>query len=179
MCAFEYYTYDDYKQWEGDWELIDGIAYAMAPAPMRKHQSIGSKIISLIDKQITNCLECEILGEVDYKIDEYTTIRPDVVLTCGETHEYHLTIAPLIVVEVVSKSSIKRDEKIKFELYEKEKVPYYIIVYPDDLRAKIFKLENNAYTKEGDFLDTSYTFTDIKCKDIKLDFKEVFKKYRK
>ncbi len=27
----EYYTYDDYKEWDGDWELIDGVAYAMAP----------------------------------------------------------------------------------------------------------------------------------------------------
>ena len=26
------YNYEDYKQWEGDWELIGGLAYAMAPA---------------------------------------------------------------------------------------------------------------------------------------------------
>jgi hypothetical protein len=27
-----YYTYEDYVQWEGKWELIDGIPYAMSPA---------------------------------------------------------------------------------------------------------------------------------------------------
>jgi len=31
------YTYDDYKQWQGDWELIAGIPLAMSPAPTRKH----------------------------------------------------------------------------------------------------------------------------------------------
>ncbi|MEO1923214.1 MAG: Uma2 family endonuclease, partial [Nautiliaceae bacterium] len=29
----ELYTVKDYEQWEGDWELIEGRPYAMAPAP--------------------------------------------------------------------------------------------------------------------------------------------------
>ncbi|MBU1667329.1 Uma2 family endonuclease, partial [bacterium] len=100
----EYYTYDDYKEWEGDWELIDGVAYAMAPAPMRKHQAIASAIISMLYTQLEECLECEVLGEIDYKVDDYTTLKPDIVLTCGETNERYLTKAPEIVVEIISKS---------------------------------------------------------------------------
>ena len=30
----ETYTYEDYKRWEGDWELIDGVPLAMAPSPI-------------------------------------------------------------------------------------------------------------------------------------------------
>lgn len=37
------YTYDDYKNWEGKWELIDGIPYAMSPAPRIEHQEVSSK----------------------------------------------------------------------------------------------------------------------------------------
>ena len=33
-----YYTYEDYCHWEGRWELIDGIPYAMSPAPNPIHQ---------------------------------------------------------------------------------------------------------------------------------------------
>jgi hypothetical protein len=29
---YTYYTYEDYLHWEGRWELIDGIPYAMTPA---------------------------------------------------------------------------------------------------------------------------------------------------
>ena len=29
-----HYTYDDYVQWEGRWELIKGIPFAMVPAPV-------------------------------------------------------------------------------------------------------------------------------------------------
>ncbi len=36
-----HYTYDDYKLWKGDWELFDGIAVSMSPAPMRKYQKHG------------------------------------------------------------------------------------------------------------------------------------------
>jgi len=36
------YTYGDYVQWQGDdrWELIDGIAFDMSPAPSRLHQDV-------------------------------------------------------------------------------------------------------------------------------------------
>ncbi len=33
-----YYTYEDYCRWEGRWELIDGIPFAMSPAPTPRHQ---------------------------------------------------------------------------------------------------------------------------------------------
>jgi hypothetical protein len=41
-----YYTYEDYKQWEGNWELINGIPYAMAPSPLKKHQLVAVRIVS-------------------------------------------------------------------------------------------------------------------------------------
>jgi len=40
----EYYTYEDYKRWEGDWELIEGMPYSMAPAPFKRHQNLSLKI---------------------------------------------------------------------------------------------------------------------------------------
>jgi len=35
-----HYTYEDYKHWEGDWELINGIAYAMTKVSQIKLQDI-------------------------------------------------------------------------------------------------------------------------------------------
>ena len=173
----EYYNYDDYKEWDGEWELIDGVAYSMAPAPMRREQSIATEIIYNLRNQIENCPKCEVLGEIDYKIDDYTTLKPDIVLTCGETNERYLTKAPEIVVEIISKSTARRDEVHKFAIYEKEKVNYYILVYPDDLRAKIYKLKDSAYDKVGDFLEDAYTLEETECK-VSLDFKRVFSRFR-
>ena len=36
--GFLYYTYEQYKTWDDSWELIDGVPYAMSPAPYPKHQ---------------------------------------------------------------------------------------------------------------------------------------------
>jgi len=105
------YTYDDYKLWQGDWELYNGIAVAMSPAPMRKHQSLASEIIYNIREQFDDCAQCEVLGEVDYKVSDDTVLRPDVVLTCDETNESYLVKAPEIIVEIISPSTAKRDEK--------------------------------------------------------------------
>jgi len=175
--AIEYYTYDDYKEWEGEWELIDGIPLAMAPAPMRRHQSLASMIITQLNNQLDRCRECEVLGEIDYKVSDDTLLKPDIVLTCGETNESYLTKAPEIVVEIISKSTAKRDEKYKFEIYEKEKVNYYILVYPNDLRAKVYRLKESKYDKVGDFLKESYHFDETSC-GVSLDFDKVFDRFR-
>ena len=171
------YTYDDYKEWEGDWELFDGLAVAMSPAPMRKHQGLAAVLIKEMGNAIDDCTICEVLGEVDYKISEHTTLRPDVVLSCGETHAFYLTKSPEIIVEIISKSTARRDEVYKFEIYEKEKVNYYIIVYPDELLAKVYKLNNAKYDKQGDFSDETYVFEETFC-NISLDFNKVFKRFR-
>ena len=173
-----HYTYDDYKEWEGDWELYGGIPVAMSPAPMRKHQSLASEIIYNLREQLDKCPECEVLGEVDYKIGDDTVLRPDVVLTCGETNEAYLTKAPEIIVEIISPSTARRDEVYKFDIYQREKVKYYIIIYPDDLIAKLYKLDGKEYDKVGDFALESYTFEETSC-GITLDFERVFRRFRK
>ncbi len=174
MCAIEYYTYEDYKKWEGRWELIDGIPLAMAPAPLPTHQYIAMQISFQFNKQLENCPQCIVLGEVDYKVNEDTVVRPDVVFTCEKLDKPYLTIAPEIIFEIISPSSARRDEKFKFEIYEKEKVKYYVLVYPEDKKAKVYKNSKNGFEKEGDIVKT-YEFNETKCK-VSLDFEEIFKR---
>jgi Uma2 family endonuclease len=110
-------------------------------------------------------------------VSDDTVLRPDIVLTCGETNESYLTKAPEIVVEIISKSTARRDEKYKMDIYEQEKVKYYILVYPYDLRAKVYRLKDSKYDKEGDFLNESYHFDDTSC-GVSLDFERVFRRFR-
>ena len=170
------YTYEDYALWEGRWELFNGLPIAMSPAPVRKHQSLASEIIFNLKSQLEDCSRCEVLGEVDYKINSNTVFRPDIVLTCDETNDAYLVKAPEIVVEIISPSTAKRDEYHKYTIYEAEKVKYYVLVYPDDLVAKVYKLDGKTYDKEGDFTTDSYDFEDAQC-GVGLDFSKVFKRY--
>ncbi len=71
-----HYTVEDYKQWEGNWELIEGIPFAMAPSPFGKHQRIYFLIAKQIEEQIENCpKECFVYQELDWIVDEHTVLK--------------------------------------------------------------------------------------------------------
>ncbi len=150
LAYVEYYTYEDYRHWDGDWELIEGHPIAMAP-PMIRHQSIATKIAAQLEIGMQECNECDVVMEEDYKISEETVVRPDISLICNEESETYIMKPPLLIVEVVSPSTVLKDERVKYALYEQEGVQYYILVYPKDLRAKIFKNSDSGFKKIGDF----------------------------
>ena len=181
VAAVLHYTYDDYIHWEGEWELIEGVAVSMAPAPMRIHQNIAAEILfalrSTIDEE--SCPECQLTYETDWKVSEETVVRPDIVLACDDEHEAYLSKAPKIIVEILSPSTAKIDETVKFDIYEREGVQYYLLVYPGDLKAKVYSLNKEGrYIKVGDYTHELLEFSDIACA-IQLDFAQVFKKFRR
>ena len=178
LAYFPIYTYEDYKKWDGDWELIDGYPYAMAPAPVRKHQYIASLINHQLMENLEECEECEVLIEEDYLVDDSTVLRPDIVVSCDDPHKEYISKAPEIIVEIISPTTKLKDENLKFSIYEREKVKYYILVYPDELKAKIFKHNGERFIKEGVFERETYEFNDVTCY-AKIDFERVFKKFRK
>ncbi len=172
-----HYTYGDYIHWEGDWELIEGNPFAMAPSPAFNHQSISMLIGTSLTDSIKSCKNCMVVSEMDYKIADDTIVRPDIALVCEQKDGAYIKKSPELIVEIVSKSSATRDEKIKLTLYEVEKVPYYILLYPEDLKAKIYKLKNSKYEKIVDLLEGSFIFDEIICQ-AKIDFDFVFERFR-
>ena len=170
------YTYDDYKEWEGEWELIDGYAVAMAPAPVKKHRRIAGDIFVMLKTSLSDeCVECEVLYEVDWKVSQETVLRPDIVLSCYDEKENYITLAPKLIVEVLSPSTAKKDETIKFDIYQKEGVEYYILVYPNDEKAKVYTLKDGRYIKLGDYTSETISLDERGCFS-KIDFSKVFKK---
>ena len=179
VAALLNYTYDDYRQWEGEWELIEGVPVSMAPAPLRIHQNIAVEILFELKRTLDeeSCPQCVVSYENDWKVSEETVLRPDIVLTCGDEHEAYLTKAPKIIVEILSPSTAKKDETVKFDIYEAEGVQYYILVYPEDLRAKVYHLKEGRYIKLADFTHERLEFDDLNC-SLSLDFGKVFKRFR-
>ena len=162
------YCYQDYKMWQGDWELIEGYPFAMAPSPIGKHQKLMMNLGFLLKQALEEC-ECEVYPELDWIIDEKNVVRPDLAVYCEDIETYPKT-TPEIVIEIISDSSIQRDEEIKYKIYEEENVGYYVIAYPDFGKARIFSLQDGKYQKayEG---DGKFRF-DL-C-DIEVDFKKAF-----
>ncbi|OIP53442.1 MAG: hypothetical protein AUK54_08895 [Helicobacteraceae bacterium CG2_30_36_10] len=173
---FPHYTYEEYALWEGNWELIHGVAYAMSPAPMIKHQSISNKIGRYLDEALEGCKACQALLPIDWKISQDTILQPDNSIICHTPkNDAYITIAPKIIFEVLSKSTAKKDTGIKFDFYEKEGVMYYIIVNPDENMAKVYRLHEGKYIKLADVSDESVEFEIQECgKTINFDFSKIW-----
>ncbi len=143
---FPLYTHKDYLEWDGRWELIDGIAYSMSPAPYPKHQSIVLKASWELKKNL-DCSDCVVyVSPIDWKVNDSTVVQPDVALFCEETKEQYFSKTPPLIIEVLSKSTALKDVTTKFSLYEKEGVKYYIIIEPESEISDVFELIDGVYT---------------------------------
>jgi Uma2 family endonuclease len=169
------YTYDDYKLWEGDWELIYGLAYAMAPAPMIKHQAISNKIAWQLQDALKECKVCQALLPIDWKVDDSTIVQPDNLVICHEPqYEAYIVKAPKIIFEVLSKSTASKDLNLKYDLYEQEGVNYYVIVDPNDSIAKVYKLNSEGrYMKVSDAHNETVKFDLDEC-SFTFDFSKIW-----
>lgn len=142
------YTYQDYEKWEGDWEMIYGIPYAMSPSPKRAHQQAGRNFILLAQEALqksANRCPCGIFYELDWIVDDTTVVRPDVMIICGPFVDDFLRFPPSLIVEITSRRTQIADRNVKFKLYESNKVPFYLIADPERQSTDIFVLVNGQY----------------------------------
>ncbi|MBK8517923.1 MAG: Uma2 family endonuclease [Saprospiraceae bacterium] len=136
------YTYEDYLLWEGRWEIIHGIPYAMSPMPSPRHQRLAGRIHSLFLNTLTknDKCQCQVYQPIDLKINEHTVVNPDILIVCKPIMKQFLDFPPALVVEILSPSSEMKDRYTKFQLYETFLIPYYIIIDPEAESVEIYGL---------------------------------------
>jgi Uma2 family endonuclease len=170
------YTYEDYCRWEGRWEIIDGIPFAMNLEYMPEHQLIATKIgaefgIALKKDRSKGWVVSQ---PVDYKISENTVVQPDMLIYHGKTDKAFLDTTPKLLVEIISPTSALKDRYAKFGLYEKEGVAFFILVNPDTETVQVYMLDNSTYVlkQEGHDFTYRFEFDEDCCVDI--DFNEIW-----
>lgn len=144
-----HYTYKDYQQWEGRWELIEGHPIAMSPLPLPLHQQIeGNLFIEFKQALKTGCKQCKVYLPLDYKISDDTIVQPDLLIVCKNIEKPYLDFTPVLVVEILSPSTMLRDKNTKFTLYEQQGILYYLIVDANKKTIDIYKLVEGNYQIE-------------------------------
>ena len=172
------YSDEDYQHWEGNWELIEGIPYAMSPSPVKNHQMLVGYIFSEITSTVDQCPDCEVLIDEDWKLNSQTILKPDVSVVCHDDNPTYITKTPDVIFEVISPATARRDEGLKFQLYQEQGVQYYILVYPNDLIAKVFQLRQGKLKKVAECDSESFDFEDISC-PFTVSFAKIFKRFVK
>ncbi len=155
-----HYTYEDYCQWEGRWELIDGIPYAMSPAPVPGHQRVCANLIYEFESAVRKkkCTLCKVYDFIDIKVSADTILQPDISIVCKPIEKKFLDFPASLVVEVLSPATIFKDRHVKFSLYEKMSIKYFLIIDIDKRSIEINTLTNNQYHLTNDTSYNTYQF---------------------
>jgi len=133
------------------WELIDGIAYNMTPAPSTRHQVIVTALMT----QFGPFLEqhpCRLFSApFDVRLPRpgedgmsaSTIVQPDLVVVCDreKLDERGCTGSPTLVIEVTSPYTAAKDLREKRLAYEQAGVPEYWLISPSDQTLLIFTLD--------------------------------------
>ncbi|MFZ5367941.1 MAG: Uma2 family endonuclease [Spirochaetota bacterium] len=150
------YTLKDYRAWpeHEQWELINGIAYSMSPAPRVIHQ----RILGTLFSQCSDFFKgkpCEVfIAPVDVYLsasdaDEAdTVVQPDLMVVCdpAKVRETGIFGAPDFICEILSPATAWKDQTEKRDLYERYGVREYWVLNPETLDLIMYELVEGRYT---------------------------------
>jgi len=160
------YTYADYRTWPDDerWELIDGVAWNMSPAPNRRHQGLLGELYAQVVNGVkaTACrlylapFDVFLPDSADQEEDDVTSVvQPDLTGICDASR---LTPrgcfgAPDWVVEIISPWTMKKDLNEKFLLYERNRIREYWLIDPASRTLQVYRLGPAGRYGEAEILE--------------------------
>lgn len=137
-------TYEDYLVFPNDgrrWELIDGKRY-VSPAPSTKHQAALFQLTHFVSIYLReHPVGRAFFAPFDVVLGESDVVQPDFLYIrkerLGLLIDNGIQGPPDLVVEILSESTRRLDEKVKLDLYERQDVAEYWIVDPALQRVEV------------------------------------------
>lgn len=171
-------THEDYLAWPDDerWEIIDGKAYCMTPAPSFKHQ----RIVGAIYRTVANALAggpCVVgIAPTDVVLSDHDVVQPDVFVVCDQKkiNDQNIRGAPDLVVEVMSPATARKDRWEKKGLYERTGVLEYILVDPDGRYVERYLLDADGRFDRGEVFSPDQVLLLKSIESIALPIYEIF-----
>lgn len=166
------FTYSDLQGLDSDtnWELIDGIPYAMAGASWL-HQAIVGELFVALKLQFKGG-KCQVLfAPFDVKFSELDVVQPDLLVSCSNRlHRQFHEGAPDLVVEILSPSTQRHDRIRKLNLYARAGVPEYWLVHQHPFFIEVLQNQSGVFAHRGgyDKMLLSQQFP-----ELKLDLDEI------
>ena len=141
------YTYNDYKNWKEDWELVNGYPVQLLPSAIWRHSQTLSRCNFQVLKSLDENQECScnVFIELDWKVNDFTILRPDLMIVCNKIKLEYLDFPPNLIIELLSPNNQKISRNIKFELYRENGVKYYLMIDVLKEVIEIYKLIDNYY----------------------------------
>ena len=167
-------------------EYLDGEIFLMSGAG-RRHNQIATNLIYSITSQIRD-RDCVVYGsDMRVKIPNQNYTYPDVVAVCGEQEFEDETednlLNPLVIIEILSKSTEAYDRGAKFEQYQT--IPSfreYILVSQEPFRVEHFVRQDVSkwiyfeFRKPEDTVKLNSINSELRLSDIYHNIEQTFPK---
>jgi Uma2 family endonuclease len=170
-----HYTFEDWQRWEGQWELIQGIPYAMSPAPVPKHQIISASLTAEFRMTLKKCKRCNVMQPIDFKVADDIIVQPDLLVVCRKIEKNYLDFPPSLVAEIISPATALKDRHTKYQIYQSQQIKYYLIISPDTEEAEVYEYYEREYKLMQKGKDFPYIFNFDEDCDATIDFAEIWK----
>ncbi|MDR0268743.1 Uma2 family endonuclease [Paenibacillus sp.] len=176
------HTYQDWLTWNGAWELINGKAYNMSPAPTALHQFIVGELHFALRTHLQN-QSCYVFvapfdvffSESDqFDAPDHVT-QPDLSVVCSKNQisKNGCHGAPTMIIEVLSPSTALKDFNEKFNLYQKHGVQEYWIVDPGNRTVHVNALRDGAYQVRDFYTEQDRVRSNV-FKDFQISLGKLF-----
>jgi len=152
-------------------EYIDGDVYAMAGAS-KNHQSIAGNVLAEIRQHLKNT-HCRPFGsDVKVKVGNQF-FYPDVMVVCEDkTDNPYYTESPILLVEVLSKSTRRTDETIKRTAYQSlPSVQEYVLIEQDFVDVEVCR-RSSGWVSNHYFLGDDVWFESL---DFNVEVEEIYR----
>lgn len=171
-------TWNDYITWPDSerWEIINGVAYNMTPAPSVRHQIVAGKFHSQLDQKLKNKPCHPFIAPVDVVLSEYDIVQPDVFVVCDKKKitEKNIQGTPDLVVEILSPFTALKDLRDKKALYEKYGVKEYIVIDPMEEYVERFWLGEDGTYGKGEIFGPLEVLRFKLFDEIEVNLQEIF-----
>ncbi|NOQ36936.1 MAG: Uma2 family endonuclease [Methylococcaceae bacterium] len=153
-------------------EYIDGEVYAMAGAS-RKHNIVSANIARLFGNHLENTPCATFIADLKVKA-EGDFYYPDVLVACNDDEgDDYYTDSPIIIIEVLSKSTRRRDKVTKMNAYRTiPELKEYVLIEQNQVDVEVCRRSNNWFS-EHYFLGDEVTFESI---DLTLSVESIYQR---
>lgn len=154
-------------------EYIDGRIYAMAGAS-HNHGYISLNIASAFKNHLKGTECSTFIADTKIKLGKKDYVYPDVLVDCGEMKgNDYISTTPVIIVEVLSKSTRKKDTTQKLLRYlNLPSLQEYVMIEQDYVSVEVLRKKDN-WKPEYYYLGDSVTFSSI---DLTLTVEEIYER---
>ncbi len=141
-------------------EFIDGQVYAMAGAGYN-HNCISGNIFGNFRSHLKGTPCTTFMADMKVRVGK-NYVYPDVVVDCGNmAGDDYFSTAPLIIVEVLSRSTRRTDTTVKLLRYiNLPSLQEYVLIESDFVSVQVLR-KSNHWLSEYYFLGDTVTFGSI------------------